>query len=46
MFSADLVNLARMKARPTMLITTTEKSASCDMIKGFMVDDASKVKAF
>jgi hypothetical protein len=31
MFSADFVNLAKMKARATMLITTTENKASCDM---------------
>jgi hypothetical protein len=46
MFSAFPVSLARINARPTMTIITTEKSASCDMVKGFLVDDASKVMAF
>ena len=46
MFSAFLVNCANMKPSATIDKTTIAKSASCDMVKGFLVDDAPKINTF
>jgi hypothetical protein len=46
MFSADFVNLANIKASATIEITTIENKASCDIKKGFRVNDCAKVQTF